>query len=179
MQETQVSKKRPSFLDRPVSALLRLDWWTLLYLVIIAVAVGTRLWNLAPRAYSHDESIHAWEAWKLVTGQSYRHNPIYHGPFLYHFTAFIFLLFGHSDYTGRLSPALFGIALVVLPIFLRKWLGRKGTLVAMLLMTISPVMMHRSRFLRHDPFVAVWAFVLLIAILKYLDEKKDRYLYLA
>jgi len=105
MQETQVSKKRPSFLDRPVSTLLRLDWWTLLYLVIIAVAVGTRLWNLAPRAYSHDESIHAWESWKLVTGQPYRHNPIYHGPFLYHFTAFIFLLFGHSDYTGRLSPA--------------------------------------------------------------------------
>ena len=179
MQETQVSKKRPSFLDRPVSALLRLDWWTLLYLVIIAVAVGTRLWNLAPRAYSHDESIHAWESWKLVTGQPYRHNPIYHGPFLYHFTAFIFLLFGHSDYTGRLSPALLGIALVVLPIFLRKWLGRKGTLVAMLLMTISPIMMNRSRFLRHDLPVAVWAFVLLIAILKYLDEKKDRYLYLA
>jgi len=177
MQEAQVEKKQASLLDKPLAAFLRLDWWTLAYLAIIAVAVGTRLWNLGPRAYSHDESIHAWESWKLVTGQSYRHNPTYHGPFLYHFTALIFMLFGHGDYTGRLSPALFGIALVILPIFLRKWLGRKGTLMATLLMTISPVIMNRSRFLRHDPYVAVWAFVMLVGILKYLDERRARYLY--
>jgi len=167
-----------SMLDRPVFESIRLNWWTVICIVIILVAIATRLWNLAPRAYSHDESIHAWESWKLATGQGYQHNPTYHGPFLYHFTAFIFLLFGHNDYTARLSPALFGIALVILPLFLRKWLGRKGTLAAMGLMTISPILLNRSRFIRHDVYVAVWTLLMAIGILRYLDGKRDRDLYL-
>ena len=114
-----------------------------------------------------------------MTGQGYVHNPTYHGPFLYHFTALIFALFGHNDYTARLSPALFGVALTVLPLFLRKWLGKKGVLATTLLMAVSPVMMHRSRYLRMDVFAAVFNLLLFIAILRYQGRRKDRDLYLA
>ncbi|MFO7919124.1 MAG: TIGR03663 family protein [Anaerolineae bacterium] len=171
-------EKEFAFLDRPVIQ-GRIAWWKVLYVLLVLFVIFTRLWALSPRGYSHDESIHAWESWKLVTGQGYSHNPTYHGPFLYHFTAFIFALFGHNDYTARLSPALFGIALTVMPLLLKKWLGKKGVLAATFLMAISPVMMHRSRFLRHDVYAAVFNLLLFIAILRYLDQRKDKDLYLA
>lgn len=170
-------QKAITFLDRPVIG-DRIAWWKVIYAFLILFIVFTRLWALAPRGYSHDESIHAWESWKLVTGQGYSHNPVYHGPFLYHFTAFIFALFGHNDYTARLSPALFGIALTILPLLLKKWLGKKGVLAATFLMAISPVMMHRSRFLRHDVYAAVFNLLLFISALRYLDQRKDKDLYL-
>lgn len=176
---SETAEKDCGLLDRPVFGSFKLTWWTACYAAIILVVVITRLWNLAPRGYSHDESIHAWESWKLVTGQGYVHNPVYHGPFLYHSTALIFALFGHNDYTGRLDPALFGIALTILPLFLRRWLGKRGVLVTTLLMAVSPVMMHRSRYLRMDVFAVTFNLLLLIAILRYLDQRKTGDLYLA
>ena len=173
MQDT--SQRRTSFLDTPVLG-TSITWWMLIYALIVVFIVLTRLVELAPRGYSHDESIHAWESWKLLTGQGYTHNPTYHGPFLYHFTALIFALFGHNDFTGRLSPALFGIALTILPLFLRRWLGKRGVLATTLLMAVSPVMMHRSRFLRHDPYAAVFNMILFLAVLYYLDERRPKHL---
>ena len=173
----KTAEKGTSFLDRPVVGTWTITRWHVAYAAIMLFIVFTRLWSLGPRGYSHDESIHAWESWKLVTGQGYSHNPTYHGPFLYHVTALLFALFGHNDLTGRLSPALFGIALPILPLFLERWLGKKGVLATTLLMAVSPVMMHRSRFLRHDPFAVVFNLVLFIAILRYLDQRKTKDLY--
>lgn len=171
--------KRSDFLDRPLFGTVRITWGWVLYAALIAFILMTRLWDLGSRAYSHDESIHAWEAWKLATGQGYTHSPVYHGPFGYHVTALMFVLFGDNDVTGRLAAAIFGIALTILPLGLRKWLGMKGLLATTLLMAVSPVLMHRSRFIRHDQFALVFNLVLFIAILHYLDKRKPRDLYVA
>jgi uncharacterized protein (TIGR03663 family) len=171
--------ERASLLERPLFGTVRITWGGALYAALIAFILLTRLWDLGSRAYSHDESIHAWEAWKLATGQGYVHSPTYHGPFGYHFTALIFVLFGDNDVTGRLGAVIFGIALTILPLGLRKWLGTKGLLATTLLMAVSPVLMHRSRFIRHDQFALVFNLVLFIAILHYLDQRKVRDLYIA
>jgi len=176
MEDT--SRKEQGILDRRLFAGGKITWWHVTYVVIILFVVFTRLWDLGSRGYSHDESIHAWESWKLVTGQGYRHNPVYHGPFLYHFTALIFALLGDTDFTARLGAALFGIALTIMPVFFRRWLGKKGVLAATFFMAISPVMMDRSRFLRHDPFVAVFNLLLFLGIVRYLAERKKGDLYL-
>ncbi len=168
-----------SWLDRPLIPSLRISHGTMLYVLLILFVVLTRLWDLSSRSYSHDESIHAWESWKLYTGQGYTHSPVYHGPLLYHVTAGIYALFGDSDTTARLGTALGGIAIVVLPLFLRRWLGTKGLLATTLLMAVSPVLMHRSRFIRHDHFAIVANMLLLIAILHYLERPKPKLLYLA
>ncbi|NLG27809.1 MAG: TIGR03663 family protein, partial [Chloroflexi bacterium] len=172
---------RPSgdWLGRPILGRSKLTWEILLLTLLIALIVGTRLWDLGSRGYEHDESIHAWESWKLATGQGYVHDPVYHGPFMYHWDALIFTLFGDSDYTARLGPALFGIALALLPLLMKKWLGRRGALVTMLLIGISPVIMTRSRFIWHDVEGLFFNLLLFIAILRYLDERKPRDLYLA
>ncbi len=168
-----------SWLDRPLIPSLRLSRWAAIYAALIVLIVLTRLWGLSSRSYSHDESIHAWESWKLYTGQGYVHSPVYHGPLLYHVTAGVYALFGDSDFTGRLATALGGIAIALAPLLLRRWLGTKGLLAVTLLMAVSPVLMHRSRFIRHDHFAIVANLALFIAILYHLERPKAKYLYVA
>lgn len=172
------SSKAPDFLDRPILGGIKLTWWTLAYAVLVGFILATRFWDLGARAYCHDESIHAWESWKLATGQGYQHSPVYHGPFGYHVTALCFILFGNNDVTGRLAAVLFATAITILPIFLRKWLGSRGVLTVMFLMAISPVMMHRSRYIRHDQFALFFNLLMFIGLLRYLDKRKTRDLYL-
>jgi uncharacterized protein (TIGR03663 family) len=148
-------------------------------LVLIALAlIITRFWALGNRSFGHDESIHAWYSWQLVTGQGYVHDPVYHGPFGYHVVAFMFLLFGISNVSARVAPALFSVALVLLVWPLRRWLGRAGAIFAMLLLTISPTLMYRGRYFRHDIWVMVAFMVIAICIFNYLEHRKERWLYI-
>ncbi len=165
-----------SWLDRPIWG--RITGWHIAYALILAFILFTRLWDLGSRPYDHDESIHAWESWKLITGQGYQHSPVYHGPFLYHFTGMLFGLFGTTDYVGRLSVGISGIIITLLPLCLTRWLGKRGVLMITLLMAISPVVMHRSRFLRHDQNAIIFNLVMMIAMFHYLERRQDRHLYL-
>ena len=58
-----------------------------LYALILVAAVLTRFWDLGSRALHHDESLHAYFSWLLATGQNYAHDPLMHGPFLFHMNA--------------------------------------------------------------------------------------------
>ena len=178
MTELAPESEKDSFLRRPISSWLRLDGWLLLAIAIMVLAAVTRLWDLASRSYNHDEAIHAWESWQLFTGQGYIHNPVYHGPFLYHITAFIYFLFGHSDYTGRLSAAIFGILSIGAIFWLRPWLKARGTLVAAALAVISPALLYYGRFIRHDAYSVFFTLLMLIGILNYLEKRENKYLYL-
>jgi len=178
MAELAPESPKDSFLRRPISSWLHLDGWMLVAGLIVVAAAVTRLWDLGSRSYNHDEAIHAWESWQLYTGQGYIHNPTYHGPFLYHITALIYFLFGHNDYTGRLSAAIFGILAVVAILFLRPWLKQRGTLVAAGLAVISPALMYYGRFIRHDAFSVVFTLMMFIGILNYLEKRENKYLYL-
>ncbi|MBC7233428.1 MAG: TIGR03663 family protein, partial [Chloroflexi bacterium] len=177
MRKDQVAAES-SFLDKPLSSVLRLNGRTVVLCLIVLALVVTRLYDLSNRAYSHDESTHAWESWKLFTGQGYRFDPVYHGPFLYHITAFVYFLLGVSDATARIAAALFAVAAVLLVWPMRRWLGRAGALFAMLLLTISPTLMFRGRFIRHDIFVITPSMAMVIAFFRYLEERKERWLYL-
>ena len=152
--------------------------WAVVLVLIVAALVATRFWDLGNRSYGHDESIHAWEAWKLVTGQGYTHDPIYHGPFGYHVVAFFFMLFGVGEVQARYAPALFSVALVLLVWPMRKWLGKAGAVLAMALLTISPTLMLRGRYFRHDIWLLVAFVVITICIFRYLQDRKDHWLYL-
>jgi uncharacterized protein (TIGR03663 family) len=172
-----MTTERKRILDTPLFAVFQLDWERVLLIAFLAFAILTRLWDLQYRSYNHDESIHTDWSWNLYTGRGYQHNPIYHGPFLYHITAFGFFLFGDNDVTGRLPNALFGIILVVLPYFFRKWLGRTGWLATAAMLLVSPAVLYYSRFNRHDIYVEVFIVLLALAIWKYFDERKELWLY--
>ena len=114
--ETQANVKdrlRASFLDRPLASFLRLNWETAIWIAILVVgAIGTICDARRVRAMSHDESLHSLYAYYLYANGNYDHNPMMHGPFRYHLTAFIYFLFGDSDFTARMAPALFGMGVI-------------------------------------------------------------------
>lgn len=149
-----------------------------LYALLILLAVLTRFWDLGSRTLHHDESLHTYYSWLFTTGQGYVHDPLMHGPFLFHAVGLAFLLLGDSDVTGRLMPAIFGVALVGLPYLLRgpRFLGRWGALIASGLLLVSPALLYQSRYLRHDMFTLVGTLLLVIAVLRYIERPERRWL---
>jgi hypothetical protein len=154
----------------PVGAGVTLE--TALYAAIIVAAALSRFWDLGSRALHHDESLHAYFSWLLATGQNYVHDPLMHGPFLFHMNALIYAILGDSDASSRYSAALFGVILVALPLLLRgeRHLGRWGALTASALFLISPALLYQSRYIRHDIFTVVGSLFLSIAIVRYIER---------
>ena len=147
---------------------------TALYLIIFAAAAFTRLYDLGSGALHHDESMHAYYSWRFLEGNGYAHNPLLHGPLLFMLTALGFFFFPENDATARLMPALFGIALVMLPWLLRspRYLGRWGALSASTFLLISPSIFYYSRHLRHDMFTVALTLLLFICMVRFLDEHR-------
>ena len=137
-----------------------------------------RLYDLGGRAVHHDESLHGYFSYLLFNGGGYDHNPLMHGMFLFHSVATSFFLVGDSDYSMRLPMALFGTALVLVPLILRPRIGQFGALIAAVMLAFSPSMLYYSRFARNDIFMAVFALALVGIMWRYLDERKNRWLYI-
>lgn len=154
----------------------RRNIWRIAYGVVLILALVTRLYALGDRATSHDETTHAKYSWNLYTGRGFQHDPLMHGPLLFEASAFFYFLFGVSDFSARLYAALAGVALVMSPWLLRKWLGRLGALFASILLLISPSISYYSRYTRHDVPLLVATLVFLWAILKYFDDGRHRWL---
>lgn len=148
------------------------------YAVIAVLAIVSRLWALGDRALHHDETLHAAYSWYLFSGRGYMHDPLLHGPLLYHLGAFFFFLFGDNDTTARLSAALFSIALTLSPILLRPVIGRPAALIASIYLLISPVALYVGRFFRHDIYSVVFEILVLVAIVRYAADPRPRWLYL-
>jgi DNA-binding beta-propeller fold protein YncE/4-amino-4-deoxy-L-arabinose transferase-like glycosyltransferase len=167
-----------SLLDKPANKLLNLDLEKALYVVLIVLALATRLWGLGNRVQSHDESIHTKYSYNLYSGQGFSHHPLMHGPFLFHATAFSFFLFGDNDFSARVPVALMGVIIVAFPYLFRRWLGRKGALAASFFLLISPSIAYYSRYIRHDIPVMLWALITVFAILSYIRSERKSWLYL-
>ncbi len=152
----------------------------LAYGIIFISAVLTRFWDLGSRALHHDESEHAYYSWLYAQGAGYIHEPLLHGPFLFHANALITLLFGSTDASSRFMPAATGVAIVMLPWLLRgpKLLGRWGALSASVFLLLSPSILYYSRFIRHDVYTLIGTFLLFIAIARYVEVPAPRWLIL-
>ena len=165
-------------LDTPVSSLFTLNWEIALYVIIFGLALLTRFYDLGLRAMSHDESLHTLYSWNLYAGKGYQHDPLMHGPFLFHATALMYFLFGDNDFTARIAPALLGSILVILPFWFRPWLGRIGGLSAAFMILISPGILYYSRYIRHDIFISVWTVLMVLALFQYMRSRKSLWLYI-
>lgn len=149
------------------------------YVSLVIVAFVMRLWDVGSRAMHHDESLHALHSWYLFKDLHYQHNPMMHGPFQFEANAAIFFILGDNDVTARLLYVVLGTTLVAMPIFFRQKLGHAGAIFTSLLLAISPSMLYFSRFARNDIIMAVWVFGLVISMWRFLDQGKNRYLYLS
>ena len=161
--------------DRFLARRIEVDWVLVAYVLVFAAAFALRFWDLGARALHHDESIHAKWAWDFAQGD-YTHSPVFHGPLLYLVQGVTFIVFTATDYTARISPALFGMAVVAAPFALRRWLGSTGVFAAVSFLAFSPTLVYYSRFLRMDIFLAFFLLVLVAAMWKYLHDGRTRWL---
>ena len=176
-QQVQVTEQEEStltLLNKPIWQVLSLDWEKTAFIVVVVVAAMLRFWDMGSRALHHDESLHAVYGWYLTTGRGYVHDPLMHGPFQFHATALMYFLFGVSDYTARILPALIGTVTVGMPYFLRDRLGRWGALTASVLLAISPSLLYYNRFLREDTYVVLWHMVMLVGMWWFIQSGKRK-----
>ncbi len=177
MNSTEVTEDKPHWLDRPILAIGKLDAEKIIYLIFIIAAILTRFANLGDRVMSHDESLHVYFSWNLYKGLGFSHTPLMHGPFKFELTALAYSLFGASDFTARISVAAFGVALVALPYFLRRWLGRTGAVVTSLMLLISPSIWYHARYIRDEAYMLVWSLLMALAVFSYLRTRSNKWLY--
>lgn len=172
-----------STVNRFLAEGIRVDWYTVAYILIIALAIFTRFYHLGDRVMSHDESLHTYYSWRLYTAGDFQHTPLMHGPILFHVTAFFYFLFGDNDFTARLYPAVLGVLMVLLPLLFRRWIGKYGVLLGSVMILLSPLLMYYNRYIREDTPSIFSAILMVYAMFMYLDgpdrlRRKARWLYL-
>ena len=148
-----------------------------LFICILLITLVLRFAFLDLKLFHHDEAVHAWFAYQLLTKGTYIYDPVFHGPFLFYVTAGLFSIFGDADLVGRLLPAFLGTLLVALvyPLYRMRYLDGKQMLVAALFLALSPGMVYFSRFLRNDIFIAFFSLLLVVATLAYFNSGKLRF----
>jgi len=147
------------------------------FFLILVIAFILRFAFLDLKLLHHDEAIHSWFCYELLTKGAWQYDPSYHGPFLYFVTTAMFALLGPSDWTARLLPSLSGFAIVPLVycVYRLGYLTKNQTLVAGLLIAISPDMVYFSRFLRHDIFMLLLTMLFVVAVLYYFERGQTRF----
>jgi uncharacterized protein (TIGR03663 family) len=147
-------------------------WEVLAYVLLVAGALAVRLIGLADRPFHHDESQDAYFSWLFWTQGDYKYQPILHGPLRFYLTALTYVLFGDSDFTARLAPALMGTLMVPLPALLRGQIGRAGAFAAAAAIAFGPSFLYYSRFAREDIYVACITLALLAVTFRFLARPR-------
>jgi uncharacterized protein (TIGR03663 family) len=143
--------------------------------LLLAAALAVRLIDLGNRPFHHDESQDAYFSWILRTGGGYEYDPLLHGPLRFYLNALVFLVFGDSDFTARLAPALMGTAMVALPYLLRNQLGRVAAFASAALLAFGPSYLYFSRFAREDIYIACITLAMLVVAFRFLERPRPHH----
>jgi uncharacterized protein (TIGR03663 family) len=147
----------------------------LLWGTLIAVGLIVRFIALGERAFHHDESQDAYFSYLFRQSGDYQYNPLLHGPFRFYLTALMYVLFGDTDFTARLAPALMGAAMIPLCWALRPLIGRIAAFATALLLAFGPSYLYFSRFAREDIYVACLTLALIVVIWRFIDKPRKFY----
>ena len=153
--------------------------YELVFMVILILAIITRLHMLGERLPHHDEGVFGWDILEMAWGREYYYDSELHGPFLFQITAIVFRVLGDSEFTLRLMQALFGIATVALSFKLRKWVGTAGMLTTAAFITLTPSITYYSRMAFHETFYQFFLLAMILSWFEYGQSHKNKYFYLS
>ncbi|HEX8197303.1 MAG TPA: phospholipid carrier-dependent glycosyltransferase [Pyrinomonadaceae bacterium] len=140
--------------------------------VVFAAAVLRLVW-LPFKPFHHDEGVNGWFMTNLVRQGVFKYDPQnYHGPTLYYFTLVSTYLFGLTDFAVRFVTAFFGILLVVLILYLRRYIGTVGALAAAMLVALSPGMSFISRYYIHEILFVFFTLAVVVAVLQFMERER-------
>ena len=150
------------------------DWvWFVSCTAITALATFLRFFALEIKPFHHDEGVNGHFLTALFRQGVYKYDPgNYHGPTLYYLTLPFTKLFGLETLPVRWSVAVWGVLIVVLAFYLRRYIGRIGSLFAALFLAISPGMVYFSRYYIHEIFFVFLALGLVLSMALFLEQKK-------
>ncbi|MDA0182122.1 TIGR03663 family protein [Solirubrobacter phytolaccae] len=140
--------------------------------VILVLGLIVRFIALGERAFHHDESQDAYFSYLFRQTGDYEYNPLLHGPFRFYLTALMYVVFGDTDFTARLAPALMGAAMIPMCWGLRNQLGRVAAAVAAVFLAFGPSFLYFSRFAREDIYFASLTLALIVVIWRGIDHPR-------
>ena len=148
--------------------------WSLAGILIVAVAIVFRLFDLELKPLHHDEGVNGLFVMRLMEPPyRYRYDPArFHGPTLYYLAKPVALTVGLTTFAIRFVPALCGIAIVLLAIYLRPWIGSAGSLAAAALIAVSPGAIYFSRYFIHESLLVFFTFGTVVAAWHYVEKPR-------
>ena len=147
--------------------------WLLNCALITAVAAFLRFFALALKPFHHDEGVNGFFLTTLFRDGVYKYDPAnYHGPTLYYIALAFAKVFGLETVTVRASVAIFGVLTVVLVFFLKRYIGKIGSLTAGLFIALSPGVVFISRYFIHEIFFVFLSLAIVISVLFFIEKPK-------
>lgn len=155
-------------------------WWRLTVadglLALIGVAAAVlRLAALGQVPLSPQEAENALAAWQFWQPEGI--TVAVNSPAYFSLTSLITQVLGYSDAVVRLIPALFGLAIVLLPWFLRNRLGYVGALTLSLLLAVSPMQTIAARTAGGDAIALFALALMVVAFLRYQETRERPWYY--
>lgn len=147
--------------------------WLISCTVITAVAAFLRFFMLGLKPFHHDEGVNGFFLTNLFRDGVYKYDPAnYHGPTLYYITLAFTKVFGLETIPVRASVAIFGVLMVVLTFFLRRYIGKIGALSAAVFVTLSSGMVYISRYFIHEIFFVFLSLAVVLSVVFFIDKRK-------
>jgi hypothetical protein len=129
-----------------------------LYLALFVLALVLRVAELDTIPLGDAEAHEALAAWRWIHPEAPGTAPLATSPLMFLWNSLLMTLFGGSELMARLSTAMLGTLLVMLPTLFRREIGRLAALIAAGLLVFSPVALTASRTM--SP--AIWSMALLV-----------------
>ncbi|MFM9905826.1 MAG: glycosyltransferase family 39 protein [Pyrinomonadaceae bacterium] len=150
--------------------------WFACAVLVTAVAAFLRFFWLDLKPLHHDEGVNGFFLTNLVRDGIYKYDPgNYHGPTLYYIALPFVELFGLKTIPIRVSVAIFGVLTVILALFLKRYIGKTGSIFAALFLALSPGMVYISRYFIHEIFFIFLSLAIVVAVLLFIERRKAGY----
>ncbi len=147
--------------------------WVFSCVLVTAIASFLRFFWLDLKPLHHDEGVNGYFLTTLFRSGEYKYDPAnYHGPDLYYLALAFTKTFGLNTYSIRGSIGIFGVLTVVLAFFLKKYIGKTGSLFAALFLALSPGMVYISRYFIHEILFVFFSFGIILSILFFIERRK-------
>ena len=144
--------------------------------ILVILAIFSRFAFLGERVLHHDEGVNYFFASKIINGGGFAYDPLnYHGPFYFFFLALSFFVFGVNEFGLRFPAALFGVLIVLAPLFFRIWKWKERVIGSVFLL-LSPSLMYYSRYSIHESAFVFFSLMSVYFFSLILERKELKYL---
>ncbi len=149
---------------------------TFLIILLLVLAVISRLILLDLRPLHHDEGVNYFFVKQIINTGTFEYNPFnYHGPFYFFLLATSFIILGISEFSLRLPSAIASITLILTILTIKTKRNFNKYLAAMFVI-LSPTILFYSRYSIHESLFILFSFLSIYSFTKVTEKQNLSYL---